>query len=285
MIIKSLARKQPTFRELVAYFHREDKPDGLPLTLRHNLWAEEHELDELVDEFESNHQCLPQRKNGNALYHEIISLPQGLKADRKQQERALIDLGQKYLSARAPEQLGYGVVHFERDHLHLHLMISSNAVGSRTRSRLSKAQFSEIQKDLEQYQCQKYPELGQDRYYGQDREPTQRRTREDQMHRRQRQPTQKMKAQEAIERNLSASAGHQEFKKSLEAEGWRLYCRAGTWGVEKSETGRRYRLKTLGQAENLAEAERRWALHHSRAEELRRIRDAQGRNREHKRER
>lgn len=280
MIIKSMARKQPSFRELVEYFHREEVQAA---ALHHNLWGEN--LEALIADFEQNHDFLPNRKGGNSLYHEIISLPQNLESSREQQEQALRDLGQRYLEARAPDQLGYGVIHFEREHLHLHLCISSNAAGSRTRHRLPRAQFAAIQRDLEGYQRETYPELGREQRYGQKRAVEAVRAREGQMKRHQRRSTQKEQVKQLLQTQLDTAESHSTFKAALVAEGWQLYQRASVWGVEKIDTGRRYRFKTLGQAEAFEKAERHWALQAQREHELQQLRQAQERKRDRDRER
>lgn len=279
MIIKSLARKRGSFRELVEYFHKEEIEGAISQSvLCHNLWGEDQES--IIADFEQNYQNLPARKNGNALYHEIISLPQNLKWGREEQETALFDLGQRYLQERAPDQLGYGVIHYECEHLHLHLCISSNAAGSRTRHRLPKARFAAIQRDLEAYQCQAYPELGREQRYGQKRAPEAEKSRVGNMKRHQRQPTQKQQLKELLQTQIVGVESHGQLKQELTKAGWQLYQRAGVWGVEKIDTGRRYRLKTLGQAEAFAEAERKWALLELRKEDLRRTRAAQHRKRD-----
>ena len=48
-------------------------------------------------------------------------------------------------------------------------MISSNEKHSDTRHRISKTQLLEIQKELENYKLQEYPELGQNRLYTRER--------------------------------------------------------------------------------------------------------------------
>ena len=60
-------------------------------------------------------------------------------------------MGQEYLRQRAPEQLAYGVIHLDTDHIHLHLMVSANRVRSADRVRLSKADFADIQRETERY--------------------------------------------------------------------------------------------------------------------------------------
>ena len=71
MIIKSMARKAATFSQLIAYFEGEAEPNRRGF--HHNLYdgMGPHGVDL---QFRANWANLPKRRNGNALYHEIISL-------------------------------------------------------------------------------------------------------------------------------------------------------------------------------------------------------------------
>ncbi|WP_459873885.1 relaxase/mobilization nuclease domain-containing protein, partial [Endothiovibrio diazotrophicus] len=146
MIIKSLSRKAPSFGQLLGYMVA---PEGARVDLRHNLPASAGTFDAVVAEFAENHALLPRRANGNALFHEILALPPDAGISTKRQVEALRHLATRYLARRAPQQLAVGVIHADTPHVHLHLMISSNAVLSRKREWLKKAEFAAIQRELE----------------------------------------------------------------------------------------------------------------------------------------
>jgi hypothetical protein len=94
----------------------------------------------VIREFEANAQHLEARKNGNYLYHEIISLDPNTTEEIsiKEQVKILHDVADKYLSLRAKNNLSYGKIHCDKSHVHLHLCISANEVYSNKRHRLSK---------------------------------------------------------------------------------------------------------------------------------------------------
>ena len=87
--------------------------------------------------------------------------------------KALQDLCSKYLQVRGKDLLGYGRMHLEQGHIHMHLMLSSNGMNQRKRHRLEKGEFRRIQKDCEQYLLQTYPALKQEPVYTKTREKTQ----------------------------------------------------------------------------------------------------------------
>ena len=100
---------------------------------------------------------LPARRNGVVLYHEILSFhPE----DRERLTPALLeDLARQWLALRAPQALAYGRVHYDRGHVHVHLLLSANGVHSPRRIRLSRAAFGRAKRELERYQIEHYPQL------------------------------------------------------------------------------------------------------------------------------
>ncbi len=158
MIIKSMSRKEPSFRQLIEYIDRDLSSDEF--CIRHNLMGRNHE--NIIKEFEENAQLLRKRKNGVFLYHEIISITRSNRLTPREQQELLLEIVQEYISARCPGNLVYGGLHQDKDHsYHFHLMISSNRLDDEKRVRLSKTQFREIQVKLEAHVLEKYPELEQ----------------------------------------------------------------------------------------------------------------------------
>ena len=72
MIIKSLSRKKPTFFQL--YDYMLEGADDKDFIISKNLY-QTNSRKEVLKQFTKNYEFLPKRKNGNSLYHEIISLP------------------------------------------------------------------------------------------------------------------------------------------------------------------------------------------------------------------
>ena len=153
MIIKSLSRKSRSFRpgsrgglgpfaSLARYMNRGIQEEDGKAVLWHNFYgSEKTREDEIIREFETNSRFLKERANGNILYHEIMSFSRGYELDDERLFRVIADIGQEYLSERAPRQLGYGVIHRDTDHIHLHLMISANQVGKAERVRVACENF------------------------------------------------------------------------------------------------------------------------------------------------
>jgi hypothetical protein len=80
MIIKSLSRKsgfadgKNPFRSLIRYMNRGIEQEEGEAVLWQNFYGSEASLEaDILAEFETNAFHLPERKNGNVLYHEILS--------------------------------------------------------------------------------------------------------------------------------------------------------------------------------------------------------------------
>ncbi len=113
MIIKSMSRKTPSFDQLVGYTLA---PEGAQIAIYHNLPVRAVTPDRIIEAFDESHELLPKRINGNALYHEIISLEPNIELPIKQQAEALRFIAERYLEKRAPRQLALGVIHTDTAH-------------------------------------------------------------------------------------------------------------------------------------------------------------------------
>ncbi len=243
MIIKSTARKKPSFRQLIEYMEKED---GERL-LYHNLYAtEQTPTEQLINQFETNAQRLPKRKNGNYLYHEIISFEKTDDIKEKQLNDIAYELATLYLEERSKNQLAFSVMHKDTDHLHLHFCISANELGEKKRVRLSKAQFAQIQKNLENYVLTNYPELNQSKIYTKEKEPQKLKTtdREQSLKKRTKQASRKEQLKTQLHGIFEQANTQQELIEILQKNGFSLYTRGKAVGVIKDQ--KKYRLKTLG---------------------------------------
>ena len=157
MIIKSMSRKSPTFGQLLAYM---TIPERVGPSISHNLNSDAGDLAAIHREFLENYRYLPRRKNGNVLYHEVLSFSD---LDRPNVTPSIAeDLTRKYLDLRAPFALAYAQGHFhesEGECPHIHIMISANNRESTRRVSLSRAEFAKVKQRLEQYQKTHYPTL------------------------------------------------------------------------------------------------------------------------------
>jgi hypothetical protein len=207
--------------------------------------------DEIERAFAENSKHLKTRKNGNVLYHEILAFSMGHRVQGEALERAVTDIGQEYLRYRAPNQMAFGVMHFNTDHVHLHLMISANDVGKRERVRLSKAEFAEVQKAVEAFVIARYPELAQTQVYGREQSPERLKTQADEQA--MKATTGKASRKEALKTKLhqifEQATTPSELTRLAEQIGARFYERGKSIGVivrDPDGTERRHRLATLG---------------------------------------
>lgn len=260
MIIKSMGRKAAgtgkrgggPFSRLVDYMTRADDHESAESVIWHGFYGDAGMPSEAITkEFQRNAERLKERKNGNVLYHEILSFSKGHQLPEPELIRSVADIGQEYLRARAPNQMAFGAVHRDTDHIHLHLMISANEVGKSDRVRLSKKDFSDIQKSVETYTLEHYPELAQTRVYDKTRDPERLKTQAHEQAMKVRTGGQSRK--EALKAQL-----HQLFERARSPEdlqalmreaGMGVYSRGKTQGVVVRETGgqeRKHRFATLG---------------------------------------
>lgn len=247
MIIKSMSRKAPTFGQLAAYIGRGASP-GPGTAFVRNIYADGRDRAAVVAQFLENYRYLPARKGGNALYHELIALePQAHLASDKTID-ALYQLAEQYCQQRAPHQLAWGQVHLDTEFPHIHLIISANAVRSDRRVRMERTFFAQVQRDLERWQAGHLPELNNKIVYGYEHEkrtPTQS-NKEGEMVRRTKAPSRKQKIFELVGAILAAAKDQAEFARRLRLQGVEVYQRGDAIGVIDQDTGKRYRLRTLG---------------------------------------
>lgn len=267
MIIKSLGRKASNkmtgtgraknpFMNLVRYMTRAGQGEHAKSVLWHGFYGHEGmDFQEIVSAFEENAKHLKERKNGNVLYHEILSFSAGYTLSGEALERAVADIGQEYLRHRAPAQMAFGAVHYDTDHIHLHLMVSANAIGKAEREWLTKAQFAELQKAVEAFTLAKYPELAQTRIYDRDRPKERLKTQahEQAMKSRTGEPSRKERIKSRLHGLFEQASSLADLERLMEGEGLHVYQRGKSRGViERLPDGseRRHRLSTLGLEEH-----------------------------------
>lgn len=256
MIVKSMARKRPSFRQLIAYMGR-----GGGETFGRNLYDAADNPQRVARAFERNHAHLPARRGGNALYHEVIVLPSQPGLSPTRQTAILRDLAEHYCELRAPDCLAYGRVHLDTDHSHIHLMISANPARSMRRVRLSKARFAEIQIDLERNARSRYPSLVDRAIYDRSQSSiskTHRTAHEAAQHQHRGQPSRKDIVRGELETALAAARSGPDLTHRLASAGLELYQRGGRVGLRNLKTNARYRLSTLGMEDALREAQNQW---------------------------
>ncbi len=249
MIIKSMSGKKPDFRRLVEYISREAKVAGDYVVVQ-NLYADGSDPEVIIEQFQTNSQYLPKRKNGNFLYHEIISLEENTHIKSKDQEKVLMDLVDQYLVKRAPRQLVYGRMHHDSDNLHFHLLMSSNQARSRQRVRLAKKDFVDIEKSIEDYKLEKYPKLDQTRLHTKGKEGrasnTRSKQREYDLTKRTKKPSQKERVRGVLIPIFNQAKSSRQLQTLLAEKDLKIYQRGKNWGIRDVNTGSKSRFKTLG---------------------------------------
>ncbi len=243
MIIKSMARKEPSFDQLIDYMGDIAKSDK-QYNVYQNIFS--HDPGGIEEEFQSNAGHIPKRKNGNYMYHEILSITRAKKLGLKEQKRILRDLAVEYAKRRATSNLVFGTLHDDHDgHLHYHLLISSNASGESKKTRLSKAQFDKLKRQMENDVLKDYPELEQE--VSINREAGEKLSRKGAERKRRTGKTpQRDKVKEKLHAIFASCNTKQEFFEELSAAGLEFYARGNTLGIKDLSTGRPHRLKTLG---------------------------------------
>ena len=248
-----MARKQPTFKQLVEYM---DKESASKHTLAHNFYSHERSTqEEIVTEFLKNSSSLAKRKNGNYLYHEVISF-EGVEIEQEKLDEMLLAIGELYLSERAPKQLAYAVIHKDTDKPHIHFCISANEFGSTKRKRLTKLAFSSIQKNIETYVLQNYPELETRAIYTKDRNPEklQTKSREQELKKRSGTLTKKEQLKNELHGLFELANTPKELTNALLGQGYKMYTRGKNVGIKHLDTGRKHRFATLGVIEHYLSA-------------------------------
>jgi len=286
MIIKSMPGKvgRATFRKLVGYMLKPGRAEHRPAEslIKHNMWAEREDPESLVAELEDNSAFQRRGVNRNLLYHEVIS-PHPEDGHLVTDE-ILHDLAWEYLERRAPEAMAVATIHRDiedEERPHLHICISGNLIKSDRQLRISRQEFVTIQKELEEIQRERYPELTHSLVFGRSRaqefeneygikpdkrrlaEARRRQDRETQRQRRlsgegKRKQTKKDQARDQVADCIRAARNEEELKAALAEAGLSLYQRGKTSGVEDVSSGKRYRLKTLGVLDDLETRRREW---------------------------
>jgi hypothetical protein len=242
MIVKSLARKSRSFGQLYDYITGKwEETHSLLWNLNQ---ADPMDKKTILDAFYHNGRLLPERKNGNYLYHEIVSIPRVEYVALERQKSALYDTVVEYVKRRAKKLLVFGGLHVEGHHIHFHLMVSSNAFHDRRRFRLSRFEFSRIQKEVENHLLLTYPELQDKPRYNRENKEHSPSNAEYWRKRRSGQPTKKELLKGKLKKLFEAPLTQEEFAEVLKKEGLSLYQRGKNIVVTDGLV--KHRLKTLG---------------------------------------
>ena len=151
MIIKVKARKRGRFKKLLHYMFHDQKD---PYVITHNMKG--HTVSEWIKEFEDNESNRKRRRiNSTLLTHEILSWHQ----DDNPSDQMIEDMTRQYINNRNPFGMYVGVIHRDKNHVHVHLCVSGVEYVSGRSMRMSKREFRDLKIAAQEYQTNKYPGL------------------------------------------------------------------------------------------------------------------------------
>lgn len=157
MIIKMLSCKQKSDIGRLVDYVLSDKERITDIKdtffIAQNMYARDSEG--FKKAFYDNDVFRKKRKNGVVLYHEVLAFHE---KDEITLE-ILEDITQKYIELRANDGVVLAKPHIEEGHYHVHVLISGTACRSSKVMRITKKKFTEILKEIEVYQLEKYPHL------------------------------------------------------------------------------------------------------------------------------
>jgi len=243
MIIKSLSRKHASFGQLFNYIQRGAK-ENAPYIFHNVPFYHDRDGEEIVQCFRDNAKLLSKRRGGNVLYHEILSFKRMEGVSVETYQHRMVDICDQYLATRASKLMGFAKMHVEKDHVHMHIMLTANEIGSSRRYRLSKGKFLEIQKQIELYVLDRYPELEQVAGYTKDTHDKSWSDKEYHLKERTHKPSQKDKHRAFLQKLFAMTSSYEELAKQCQDHDMEFYERGKHTVVVIS--GRKYRLKTLG---------------------------------------
>lgn len=246
VIIKSMSRKTKSFSQLYYYMKNGSSLSSEYDMFRHNLYTTQDK--DIVREFLDNAQFVKSRKNGNYLFHEVISITKSSKLTLDEEKQRLLDIIQVYVQKRCNRNLVAGYLHDEKDNnVHYHLMISSNEVDSPVNQRLTKFEFDKAKQETEKYVIATYPELEQDILIS--ATSKQRKVRQsnkaNEIKRRGGRLEKREQVFETLNSIFAQSKSMQDLFARLVQNNIQMYNRGKTIGFITLEDGKKYRLKTL----------------------------------------
>lgn len=197
----------------------------------------------MVKQFEGNEQKRKiQRKNANRAYHEIISFH---KADTQHlPKKVLLKIARKYAKERAPNAMVVSTMHSDKDHLHIHNVISAVEFATGKPIRLSRKEFNGVKKRMELWQNKTLGLEHSKVNHSKKKEAMLQLDIERELNLRGKR-SERQEIQSKLVKVFSEARTELVYYKQLEKAGLELYSRGGKIvGVHGLK--RRYRLKTLG---------------------------------------
>jgi len=277
MIIKSMSRKSKSFSQLYDYLTR----DTSSFSFSRNTYSSPKNKKDFINEFYANAQHIRDARGKVYMYHEVLSIEEN-NLSKERQKEILLDMAEKYLFQRADEHLAFGVVHEEKNNMHLHLMISANEIEGDKRMRLSKAEFKQIQQRLENYKNQKYKELKQSFMYQNKKDISKKKQDEQELKNRGKKSIKEV-LKESLRDTFLKAQSQSSLENSLNSNGYTLYKRGNTVGIIYNN--KKYRLKTLGLETEYKQLFKKFEQKQERQTRRQHFKDERKKSRENPRER
>lgn len=203
----------------------------------------EKRIQNMVKQLESNESKRKiQRSNANIAYHEIISFH---KSDTdKLPKKVLLKIARKYAKERAPNSMVVATMHSDKDHLHIHNVISALEFATGNPVRLSRKEFKDVKIKMEQYQEQELGLIHSKVDHSKKKAQMLQLAIEKELNLRGKR-SERQEIQSKLIHVFANARTEKVYYKELEKAGLELYSRGGkVVGVQGFN--KRYRLKTLG---------------------------------------
>lgn len=256
MIIKSMSRKSRSFSQLYHYMKKGSSRNSEYDFFTQNIYARKDK--DIVSEFSANARKVKARKNGNYLFHEIISITKSPQLTLEQEKQRLFDIVQRYAQKRCEHNLVTGYLHDEKtNNVHFHLMISSNEIDSSKNQRLTKYEFDKVKKETEKYVIETYPELEQEILINASNAEKKHRqsNKAGEVQRKGGRLEKKEKITKTLRDIFVQSRSMNDVFTYLAEQNIEMYNRGSTIGFITKSDNKKYRLKTLGLEEAFHQVE------------------------------
>ena len=245
MILKSLSRRSGIWQLLDYLFEKEGQQEK-QLVIKHNMRA--RSIEGWTKELEANNALrIHKRRDNIVIQHTVLSLSN--KDIKHASPEMLKDLAKKFIELRGKENMYIGTIHTEKDHLHIHLIMSPVAYMTGESNRISREKLHEIKVQLDAYQREQYPQLIHSLpRHGRAKEAA-RMLQEQEYQQQQRtgRLSQKQEVIQLLDATYQQADSLDDFLHKLQEQGHVPYYRNGKLtGIQYKGSGRKFRFKRLG---------------------------------------
>jgi len=186
------------------------------------------------------------RKNSNRLLHDIISFSPD--DSKNLTEEKVRNLAFEYLNLKAHKQIAYGQIHRDKDHWHVHFMLSPNQLDTPKSVHIDRKKYFSIRKELELYQQRQYPELSKSIVFLHSKEKEKKRKVKDhivQIEKRTGKTSQVSQIQNTVKQCFDLALSKEDFIDRLLQQGYEIYYYRNKINGIKVD-GKKYRFSRLG---------------------------------------